>query len=119
MPTVNSGNTLDPVVTNVDSSTGMMTLGFPEPVSLDSSETAVRQLRGREAYIFNDDMSEGAVYEVFDMLEIELTSSDSEDADPVHVDWSLSKFDGQVADVQMDLDGLRQSGVNLKVYDNI
>ena len=37
---------------------------------------------------------DAAVYQVFDAISIELASTQSDEVDPVRVDWSLVNFDG-------------------------
>lgn len=47
---------------------------------------------------------EGDEYEVFEALNIQLSSSEFDDIQPISVGWSLKNFNGQEAEIQMDLE---------------
>lgn len=111
-----------PFVTDVTSD-GLITLGFPESLSTttdelaDADATAIRKLSSEVSMIKNDGSQEQ--YEVFEAIEIKLSSTEFDDLEPVNVEWSLQSFTGQEAEIQMDLDKLRRDKIDTEIYDNM
>jgi len=58
-------------------------------------------------------------YEIFDAIEIMLTSTTDDLVSPQKVDWSLKDFDGQTAHLVMDLDTVRSQGTNMESYNSL
>ena len=97
-----SENEIEPFVEDVDD-TGVVSLGFSDSLENDgqdlaeSGEVAIRrELQSWEIELYDDhDSSKASRYEVFKMIEIQLSSSVYDNVDPVPVSWSLLDFDGQ------------------------
>ena len=94
-------DSISPVVTDV-SSNGLISLGFPEmmltspAMFADPAPSAIRSRRFLSREIID---ATGVKYEVFDAINIRLTSSEFDDIEPVKVDWSLKNFNGQEAEI--------------------
>ena len=93
------------------------------PVQAESleGESAIRQLKGEDVFLLNDNNNyvETGVYTIYDMVDIQLSSKSVDDVEPVKVNWSMKDFNGQTANLQMNLDKLREDNVDLQVYDNL
>ena len=101
---------------------GLIKLGFSSLITssdkfADPLKAAVRKL-SEEVVMASEDGTE-AQYQVFEAIEINLSSTESEQVVPIRVDWSLKSFDGQEAEIQMDLDSIRQQSIDTEVYDNV
>lgn len=101
---------------------GLIKLGFSDSLITSSDKfadplkAAVRKLS--EVVMESEDGTE-AQYQVFEAIEINLSSTESEQFVPIQVDWSLKSFNGQEAEIQMDLDSIRQQNIDTEVYDNV
>jgi len=98
---------ISPFVTDV-SSDGLIKLGFPEVMMTspamfaDPAASGILRMSRRLSSIMADE--EGDEYEVFEALNIQLSSSEFDDIQPISVGWSLKNFNGQEAEIQMDLE---------------
>ena len=90
----------------VDEQSGIVSLGFSSPLEIDgqdladsgSGEVAIRRELRQEVRLFKDDDPEDiAAYDVYKIIEIQLTSTVNDTVDPVPVNWFLLDFDGQQA----------------------
>ena len=54
-----------------------------------------------------------------DALAISLSSTENEELEPIQVDWQLKSFDGQQAQIQMDLDSIFEQDVDTEIYDKV
>ena len=109
-----TGQSIEPLVEGVTNA-GDITLILSDPVpssSLGGSSTA-RLLRDHKGIKTSDQSADEQV------IEISLTSKTDKDVEPVNVQWSTEDFDGQTAHLMMDLDALRDEGIDLTLYDNI
>lgn len=119
---------MTPFVTDVTSD-GLISLGFPEPLTIDSAtlsdpgqvampSTTSRRLLSKTVSFEDEDGSE-VKYEILDTIEIKLSSTEDEDLEAIQVDWMLKSFDGQSAQIQMDLDSIFERNIDMQVYDNV
>ena len=66
------------------------------------------------------DADEMARYDVYNLIEMQLTSTVYDNVDPVPVNWSLIHFDGQVARLQMFLKDLQEDpDIEIELMDNL
>lgn len=105
--------------------TGRISLGFSQPLRSQSDSlhkmlfggrrsrmSAIRRRLSveRQQVIFlneDDSVASDEVYELFDVIELTLTSSKSDDIEPIQVDWSDIIIDSpdQIS-LQMELDNI-------------
>ena len=119
--------TLEPFVSET-SPEGEVVVGFSEPVDTTEGELAEgefavpppeRRLRQKLMIRDENDPSEIHEYEVFKTIEMSLTSTLTDEIEPISVDWSLKSFDGYEARLQMDLDALYAEDIDISAYDNL
>lgn len=105
------------------SSSAVIDIGFQEPLVTTSEEfanldyLALRQLsRSRQVQLYDQDKV--GRYNVLHSLNIEMQSTEVDDAEPVQVEWTLISFDSQNARLQMHIDDLANV-VAIEAYDMI
>ena len=108
---------ISPFVSDV-STTGLLEMGFTEPLQQDTvsllSSTAVRQL----SHLAIDSKTNETV-EIFNAVELQLSSSVDEDLELVQVGFELVDFDGQLAHLQLDIESLHEQSINTDEYDTV
>ena len=99
-------NTITPFVSGPVSAGGLFTLQFSSPLSSDTSlssddSIALRKLAGarNEVYLYDKTPEDGHVYEVYERIEVMLSSDSNPDAEPVKAEWSMVDFDGTQAQI--------------------
>lgn len=98
-PLLQPEDSMSPFVSDVTPN-GQISLGFPEMLLTspgmfaDPASSAIRRGLSHEVIDRNGDH-----YEVFEAISIKLSSSESDDIEPINVDWSLKNFNGQEAEI--------------------
>ena len=67
----------------------------------------------------DQDIETAVLYEVFEAVELQLTSLESDEVDPVKVDYEMKEFDGKLAKLQMDTEKLKREKVDTRKYDGL
>ena len=93
-------------------------MGFTEPLQQDTvsllSSTAVRQL----SHLAIDSKTKETI-EIFNAIEVQLSSTIDEDLEPVQVEFELVDFDGQLAHLQLNIESLHLQNINTDEYDTV
>lgn len=97
--TMTSDEAVQPFISGV-SPDGIIELGFSEPMATTSEQladplqSAIRKLSHDVYMRSTNPIVDSGFYEVFDAIEIQLISSQSDLVAPKSIDWSLKDFDG-------------------------
>lgn len=114
---------ITPYVTDV-SSDGVVTLEFSEVLTTsedqfaDATPTLVKRELSREVVLQNESGSRSD-YDMYEAIEIMLSSTENEEIEPISIDWSLKSFNGKQAQLQMDLESIRDYNQNSEDYNTI